>query len=114
MRRWKYHRFPLTARDRIADGRAWGRRHLRNDPHLGTRFGHEYARRLRRHQPSPGDRWQLDEVFVTIRGGQKYLWRSVEQHGNIADILILIQGKRDGKAATRFFKKILKVAGRRY
>ncbi|MDV6278536.1 DDE-type integrase/transposase/recombinase [Rhodococcus erythropolis] len=41
------------------------------------------------------------EVFVTIGGVRKYLWRAVDQHGNVLDILI--QSRRDGKAATRFF-----------
>lgn len=71
-----------------------------------TRFGPEYARRLRQRAPRAGDKWHLDEVFVTIGGVQKYLWRAVDQHGNVLDILI--QKRRDGKAATRFFKKLLK------
>ncbi|MDV6278412.1 DDE-type integrase/transposase/recombinase [Rhodococcus erythropolis] len=50
-------------------------------------------------------------MFVKIRGVREYLWRAVDQHGNVLDILI--QGKRDGKAATRFFTKILKKQGRR-
>lgn len=50
-------------------------------------------------------------MFVKIRGVRNYLWRAVDQHGNVLDILI--QGKRDGKAAARFFKKILKKEGRR-
>ncbi|WP_411194400.1 IS6 family transposase [Rhodococcus erythropolis] len=49
------------------------------------------------------------EVFVTIGGVRKYLWRAVDQHGNVLDILI--QGKRDGKAATRFFRTLLKKQG---
>lgn len=50
-------------------------------------------------------------MFVTIGGARKYLWRAVDQHGNILDILI--QGNRDGRAARRFFKKILRKQGRR-
>ncbi|MDV6278363.1 IS6 family transposase [Rhodococcus erythropolis] len=57
------------------------------------------------------DATHLDEVFVTIHGVRKYLWRAVDQHGNVLDILI--QGKRDGKTATRFFRSILKKQGRR-
>ena len=53
----------------------------------------------------------LDEVFVTIDGVRKYLWRAVDQYGNVLDILI--QSTRDGRAATRFFRKILKQHGRR-
>ncbi|MDV6278800.1 IS6 family transposase [Rhodococcus erythropolis] len=58
----------------------------------------------------PGDKWHLDEVFVKIGGVRKYLWRAVDQHGNVLDMLI--QSRRDGKAATRFFRKILKHQGR--
>uniref|UniRef100_UPI000932C10B IS6 family transposase n=1 Tax=Rhodococcus marinonascens TaxID=38311 RepID=UPI000932C10B len=71
-----------------------------------TKFGPEYAHRLRRRQPRAGDKWHLDEVFIKIGGVQNYLWRAVDQHGNVLDILI--QSRRDGKAATRFFQKILK------
>ncbi|WP_180279745.1 IS6 family transposase [Rhodococcus qingshengii] len=74
-----------------------------------AKFGPEYARRLHRRQLQAGDKWHLDEVFVKIGGVRKYLWRAVDQHGNVLDILI--QGKRDGKAATRFFKKLLKKQG---
>ncbi|WP_411194387.1 IS6 family transposase [Rhodococcus erythropolis] len=64
---------------------------------------------MRRRQPQTGDKWHLDEVFVKVGGVRKYLWRAVDQDGNILDILI--QGKRDGRAATRFFRKILKHQG---
>ncbi|MDV6277836.1 DDE-type integrase/transposase/recombinase [Rhodococcus erythropolis] len=50
-------------------------------------------------------------MFVNIGGVRKYLWRAVDQHGNVLDIVI--QSRRDGKAATRFFRKILKHQGRR-
>ena len=50
-------------------------------------------------------------MFVRIGGIRKYLWRAVDQHGNVLDILI--QDKRDGKAATRFFRKLLKKQGHR-
>ncbi|PBC36059.1 IS6 family transposase [Rhodococcus sp. ACPA4] len=109
---WLYHRFTLAFREielmMTARGvevsyetiRAWS-----------TRFGPEFARRLRQKAPRPSDKWHLDEVFIKVGGVQKYLWRAVDQHGNVLDILI--QGKRDGKAATRFFRKLLKKQGRR-
>lgn len=74
-----------------------------------ARFGSEFALRLRGRAPRPGDKWHFDEVFVKIGGVRKYLWRAVNQHGNVLDILI--QDKRDGKAATRFFRKLLKKQG---
>jgi putative transposase len=107
---WLYHRFTLSLREiellMAARGvevtyetiRAWC-----------TRFGPEFARRLRARAPRPGERSHLDEVFVTIGGIRKYLWRAVDQHGTVLDILI--QGKRDGKAATRFFRTLLTKQG---
>jgi putative transposase len=53
-----------------------------------------------------GDTWYLDEVFVTIRGRQQYLWRAVDEDGDVIDILI--QSRRNQRAAARFFRKLLK------
>ena len=61
---------------------------------------------LRRRRPRPGDKWHLDEVFIRILGVQHYLWRAVDQDGVILDILV--QERRDGKAAKRFFRRLLK------
>ena len=58
----------------------------------------------------PGDKWFMDEVFVRIRGKLHYLWRAVDQGGNVLDILV--QSRRTAKAAKRFFRKLLK--GLRY
>jgi putative transposase len=71
-----------------------------------TKFGPEYARRLRRRRPQPGDKWHLDEVFIKINGEQKYLWRAVDQDGTVLDILV--QARRNKAAARRFFRKLLK------
>ena len=49
---------------------------------------------------------RLDEVFIKINGKIHYLWRAVDQHGNVLDILVT--SRRDAKAATRFFRKLLK------
>ena len=57
--------------------------------------------------PSPaGDKWYLDEVFIRIQGVQHYLWRAVDQEGVVLDILV--QPRRDAKAAKRFFRRLLK------
>ena len=108
---WLYHRFPLSFRDvqelmleRGVDVsyetiRAWC-----------DRFGQEYANQLRRRGPRPGDKWHLDEVFVQINGAQRYLWRAVDQHGNVLDILV--QSRRNAVAAKKFFRRLLK--GLRY
>ena len=70
------------------------------------KFGPDYARQLRRRQGRLGDTWFLDEVFVTIHGQRQYLWRAVDQDGDVIDILV--QPRRDGPAARRFFRKLLK------
>jgi putative transposase len=74
------------------------------------RFGQAYANQLRRRRPRPGDKWHLDEVFVKINGITHYLWRAVDHHGNVLDVLV--QSRRNAKAAKRFFRKLL--TGLRY
>ena len=69
-----------------------------------------YARRLRRRSGPVGDTWHLDELFGTIRGPCQYLWRAVDQDGEVLDILL--QPRRDCHAAARFFRKLLKRSGR--
>src|SRR2546428_3578130 len=70
------------------------------------KFGQTYANELRRRRPRCGDKWHLDEVVLTIRGHKHYLWRAVDQDGNVLDILV--QSRRNKKAAQRFFRKLLK------
>jgi putative transposase len=70
------------------------------------KFGQSFARSLRRRRPRPGDKWHLDEVFIRIQGVQRYLWRGVDQDGIVLDILV--QERRDAKAAKRFLKRLLK------
>jgi len=70
------------------------------------KFGQTYANELRRHRPRPGDKWHLDEVFIGINGVRHYLWRAVDQDGNVLDILV--QPQRDKRAAVRFLRKLLK------
>ncbi len=73
-------------------------------------FGLDYARRLRRGRGRMGDTWYLDELFVTIQGRRQYLWRAVDQDGDVIDILV--QSRRNRVAAARFFHKLLKGQGR--
>ena len=70
------------------------------------KFGQTYANHLRRRRAQPGDKWQLDEVFLKINGKQHYWWRAVDQHGNVLDILV--QSRRDKAAAKKCFRKLLK------
>ncbi|MDV6278662.1 IS6 family transposase, partial [Rhodococcus erythropolis] len=96
---WLYHRFALSFREIELMMAECGVEVTYETIRIWCiRFGPEYARRLRRRASRPGDTWHLDEVFVTIGGVRKYLWRAVDQHGNVLNILI--QSKRDGKAAT--------------
>ncbi len=67
-------------------------------------FGQSYATELRR--PRCGDTWHMDEMVLTIRGKKHYVWRAVDQDGNVLDILV--QSRRNTKAAKRFFRKLLK------
>ena len=80
-------------------GRYWGRK-----------FGQAYANQLRRRRPRPGDKWHMDEAFLTIHGARYDLWRAVEQDDHVLDILV--QSRRNKQAAKKFFKKRLK--GLRY
>ena len=108
---WLYHRFGLSFRDvedLLAERgvivtyeaiRQWCRT-----------FGLDYARRLRCRLGRMGDTWYLDEVFVKIQGRLQYLWRAVDEDGDVIDILV--QSRRNRRAAIRFFRKLLKRQGR--
>ena len=73
------------------------------------KFGPLLARGLRQRRPRPGDRWHLDEMVVRIAGKRMYLWRAVDQEGEIFDILV--QSRRDKRAAVRLMRKLLKKQG---
>jgi putative transposase len=104
---WLYHRFPLSFREvgellyergitfSYESIRAWC-----------ATFGLEYAATLRRRAARPGDKWHLDELFIKVNGRMRYLWRAVDQDGNVLDVLVT--DRRDTKAAKGFFRKLLK------
>jgi putative transposase len=73
------------------------------------KFGALYSKRLKRKQRGYGDTFYIDEVFVKINGKQHYLWRAVDQDGEVVDVFL--QEKRDGAAAKRFFKRLLRSYG---
>ena len=104
---WVYYRFSLSLRDvedlLVKRGIAVSDETIRR---WCRKFGPEYARTLRRQQGRLGDTWFLDEVFVSINGQRQYLWRAVDQDGDVLDILV--QPRRDGRAARRFFRKLVK------
>ena len=108
---WLYHRFCLSFREveeLLAERgitvtyetiRQWCQK-----------FGPDYARKLKKRQGHLGDIWHIDEVFVTIHGQRQYLWRAVDQDGDVLDILV--QRRRNQRAAERFFRCLLKSQGR--
>ena len=108
---WLYHRFGLSSRD-VEDllaqrGITVSYEAIR---HWCLTFGLDYARRLRHRRGRQGATWYLDEVFVKIQGQQQYLWRAVDEDGDVLDILV--QSRHNRRAAARFFRKLLKGQGR--
>ena len=107
---WLYHRFCLSFREvekllaergvTVTYETVW---------QWCLKFGPAYARRLKKRQGRLGDAWHLDEAFITMQGTQHYLWRAVDQDGDTIDILV--QRRRDKKAAVRFFRRLLKGQG---
>src|SRR4029077_6880674 len=73
------------------------------------KFGPVIARRLRRRRPRPSNRWHLDEMVVRIVGARMYLWRAVDHEGEVLDMLV--QRRRDSRAAFRLMRKLLKKQG---
>ena len=107
---WLYYRFTLSLRD-VEDllaqrGIVVSYETIRQ---WCEKFGPGYAARLKRRQGRLGDTWHLDEVFVTIRGRRQYLWRAVDQDGDLIDILV--QPRRNRRGAEKFFRKPLKGQG---
>ena len=70
------------------------------------KFGPVIARRLRSRRPQPSDRWHLDEMVVRIAGKRMYLWRAVDHESEVLDMLV--QRRRDSRAALRLMRKLLK------
>ena len=104
---WLYFRFTLSLRDveelLAARGIVVTYETVRQ---WTLKFGQGFANEIRRRQPRRGDKWHLDEVFITIGGKRHYLWRAVDQEGYVLDILV--QSRRNKRAAKRFFCKLLK------
>jgi putative transposase len=107
---WLYYRFNLSHRD-IEDllaerGIIVTRASIRL---WCIKFGALYAKRLKRNHRGYGDTFYIDEVFVKINGKHHHLWRAVDQDGEVVDVYL--QAKRDGTAAKRFFKRLLRSHG---
>jgi putative transposase len=107
---WLYYRFNLSHRD-IEDllaerGITVSREAIRL---WCIKFGAIYTRRLKRRHRGYGDTFFIDEVFVKVNGKQHYLWRAVDQDGEVVDVFL--QARRDGAAAKRFFRRLLRNHG---
>src|SRR5918998_4605920 len=74
------------------------------------KFGQEFANRIRRRLPRAGDKWHLDEMAINIAGVTHWLWRAVDQTGMVLDVLV--QSRRDKRAAKRLLRELLKRQGR--
>ncbi len=122
---YRHHRFPLEIIQRTVWLYFWFPLSYRNVEDLlaergidvsyetvrrwALKFGLAYARKLRWVRPRPDFRWHLDEVFVSINGKRMYLWRAVDSEGEVLDILV--QSRRNKKAALKLMRKLLKKQG---
>ena len=104
---WLYFRFPLSLRMveemLAARGIIVSHETLRQ---WALKFGQEFANRIRRRLPRAEDKWHLDEVAIKIAGVKHWLWRAVDQAGMVLDVLV--QSRRDKRAAKRLLRKLLK------
>ena len=106
---WLYFRFPLSLRmveEMLATRgicvtyetvRQWGKK-----------FGEAFADQIRQRAPARGDKSHMDEVVISIAGEPHWLWRAVDQNGIVLDVLV--QRRRDTRAAQRLMKRLLKSA----
>jgi putative transposase len=97
---WFYHRFNLSNRD-VEDllaerGISVSYETIRL---WCLKFGTRHARRLKQRYRGYGATFYIDEFFVKINGRQQYLWRAVDQDGEVVDVYL--QARRDGAAAKR-------------
>ncbi len=104
---WLYFRFPLSLRMveemLAARGIVVSHETVRQ---WALKFGQDFANRIRRRLPCAGDKWHLDEVAIKIAGVPHWLWRAVDQNGLVLDVLV--QSRRDQRAAERLLRKLLK------
>ena len=102
---WAYHRLALSTADvedlLAARGVIVSREAVRL---WVNRFGQLFAACIRRDRPRPNDKWHMDEVVITIRGKKHWLWRAIDAKGDVLDILV--QTRRNAKAAKRIFQRI--------
>ncbi len=79
---------------------------------MGSHPRSSIARRLRAKRSKPHSRWHLDEMFVRIGGKRMHLWRAIDAEGEVLEVLeVLVQAKRDKRAALKLIRKLLKKHG---
>jgi putative transposase len=107
---WLYFRFPLSLRmvEEMLAARGIEVSH-ETVRQWALKFGQNFANQIRRRLPAPGDKWHLDEVVISIASRKHWLWRAMDQHGVVLDILI--QRRRNAKAAERLLRILLKKQG---
>ena len=107
---WMYFRFNLSFRDveelMIERGIEVSYETIRR---WVDKFGSQYAKRINSKSENPSPVWHLDEVYTKIDGKMVYLWRAVDDEGTVLDIVV--QRRRNTKAATRLLRKLLKNQG---
>ncbi|WP_392337025.1 IS6 family transposase [Loktanella salsilacus] len=107
---WAYHRFAMSTadvEDLLAErGVIVSREAIRLWVNL---FGPHFANCVRRDRPRPNDKWHLDEVVISIRGKKHWLWRAIDAEGDVLDILV--QTRRNAKAAKRFLQRLINQFG---
>src|ERR1700759_640190 len=104
---WLYFRFPLGLRmvEELLAARGIIVRH-QTVRQWARKFGQQFASQIRRRLPRAGDKWHLDEVVLKICGVKHWLWRAVDQSGIVLDVLV--QRRRDKRAAKRLLRKLRK------
>src|SRR4051812_27731940 len=108
---WLYFRFPLSLR--MVEEMLAARGILVSHETVrqwALKFGQGFANQIRRRLPRAGDKWHLDEVAISIAGRKHWLWQAVDQDGFVLDVLV--QSRRDKRAAKRLLRKLLKRQGR--
>ena len=104
---WLYFRFPLSLRmvEEMMAARCVVVSH-ETIRRWALKFGQEFANRIRQRLPRAGDKWHLDEVAIKMAGVKHWFWRAVDQTGMVLDVLV--QSRRDKRAAKRLLRKLLK------
>jgi len=104
---WLHFRFPLGLRmvEEMLAARGITVSH-ETVRQWSLKFGQAFANEIRRRLPRPGDEWHLDEVEIRIAGEKHWLWRAVDRDGTVLDVLV--QSRRDKRAAKRLLRKLLK------